>query len=147
MLQWLQNVINRFMTQQESPTFAEIQTAADFDQLLSHETPVILFKHSRTCPVSLAAHRQMHAFVHICPDVPVSLLCVLNHRVLSRHIAEQIGVHHESPQAILFQHGAVIGHLSHDDIKVDELTTLVSAFTAVSHDAPVPASSLRSPQP
>jgi bacillithiol system protein YtxJ len=146
MPQWFQKLINRLMTQEESPTFVEIQSLADFDQLLAHQTPIILFKHSPTCPVSLAAHRQMQAFAQARPDVPVSLLCVLNHRTLSRVIAEQISVHHESPQAILFQRGSVIGQLSHDDINVDELTSLVPAFTSVSHDAPVPASSLRSPQ-
>ena len=145
MLQWLRNLIDPSMPEQ-SPPFGEIHSAADFDQLLSRETPVILFKHSRTCPVSLSADRQMQAFAQARPDVPVYLLCVLKHRALARLIADQIGVHHESPQAILFQRGNVIGHLSHDEIDVDELSGLVPAFTSASPDAPVPANSLRSPQ-
>jgi len=148
MLQWLQNLTNRLITA-ESPAspFPEIRSTTDFDQLLSHETPIILFKHSPTCPVSLAAHREMQAFAATRPDVPVVVLSVLNHRTLSRVIAEQVSVPHESPQAIVFQHGIVLGYLSHDDVTVEELTSLLPSFTAASHDAPVHANSVRSPQP
>jgi bacillithiol system protein YtxJ len=147
MLQWLQNLTTRLRTAQpESAAFPEIRTASDFDQLLLHPTPVVIFKHSRTCPVSFAALRQMRAFAASRPEVSIFLLSVLDYRPTSRLVAERLNVQHESPQAIVLQAGAVIAYLSHARITVSELTRVLPLFTAACHDEPVPASSLHSPQ-
>ena len=75
---------------------------------LSHEEPVVLFKHSLTCPISAAAYRQMLEVAS-----PVALVVVQRARELSREIAARTGIRHESPQAIIFRHGRAVWNASH----------------------------------
>lgn len=79
----------------------------------SHGAPVILFKHSDTCGVSLMVRDALErdpvpAFVHE--------VVVQRQRALSAHIAARLGVRHESPQVLVVARGAISWHSSHNGV-------------------------------
>lgn len=76
----------------------------------------ILYKHSTRCPISLGAKAEVDRFLAGGPDVPVYILNVVQNRDLSRRVAEELGVRHESPQAILVHSGEAVKHVSHRQI-------------------------------
>jgi len=80
----------------------------------SHERPVLLFKHSNTCPVSARAYQQMQGV-----KSPVSIVVVQTSRDLSREVAARTGVPHESPQALVLRNGEAVWSASHFDITAD----------------------------
>ena len=82
---------------------------------------VILYKHSTRCPISFGAKHEVDCFVKQTPEVPVFVLNVVQNRALSQQVAEQLGVRHESPQAILMRSGKVMKHASHRQITVQLL--------------------------
>jgi bacillithiol system protein YtxJ len=77
----------------------------------SHDAPVVLFKHSSTCPISSAAYKQMS---NVAGDV--SLVVVQQARDVSSEIASRTGIRHESPQAIVLRNGEAVWTASHFDI-------------------------------
>lgn len=93
--------------------FTQITDTQALDQLLtsSHDAPVVLFKHSSTCPISSAAYKQMS---QVARDV--SLVVVQRARDVSSEIASRTGIPHESPQAIVLRNGEAVWSASHFDI-------------------------------
>jgi bacillithiol system protein YtxJ len=90
--------------------FTNVSDNAELASLftLSHERPVVLFKHSLTCPVSNAAYKEMSAL-----DGDVSLIVVQNARDVSREVEAITGVRHESPQTIVLRNGRPVWNASH----------------------------------
>jgi len=80
----------------------------------SSTRPVLIFKHSLTCGTSAWAHEEVEAVLDT-PSLPVDVYVVhvQTSRAVSSAIAERFGVRHESPQALLVQHGHVVWHASH----------------------------------
>ena len=103
---------------QES-NFVPVETAAALDELIarSHQAPVVLFKHSTTCPISAYAHRQMKQF-----GGEVALVVVQRAREVSRAVEALTGVRHESPQVIVLRDGKAAWTASHFDITADAVT-------------------------
>jgi bacillithiol system protein YtxJ len=87
---------------------------------------VVLFKHSPTCPVSWMAHREVMQYRAAQPQIPIYLVSVRRRREVSRHIAEQTGIQHESPQLIVLRRGEVIATASHDDITAETISGFVA---------------------
>lgn len=111
----------------EQPTnFTALTNAEDLDELLarSHVAPVVIFKHSTTCPISASAHRQMSE-VSTGVTGQISLVIVQRARELSRRVAEQTGIQHESPQAIVLRNGGVVWSASHFDITTEAIEQAV----------------------
>ena len=110
----------------------DCETRKDFDQLLenSHKQPVFLFKHSTRCPISRAAWSAYQQFGHGGPDAELWRVLVVENAGLSREIAREIEVRHESPQAILFHNGQVLWHESHWAIKEDALLRALDSALA-----------------
>lgn len=100
----------------------ELVTTADADAMLeaSHETPVYLLKHSIACPIS--ARGQME-FVGLegDGDPPLYAVVVQYARDVSSYLAEQLGVKHETPQAILIKDGEAVDVKSHGAIRLAAL--------------------------
>ena len=100
----------------------ELSTTADADAMFdaSHETPVYLLKHSIACPIS--ARGQME-FVGLegDDDPPLYAVVVQYARSVSTYIAEQLGVKHETPQAILIKDGEAVDVKNHGAIRLDAL--------------------------
>ena len=86
----------------------------------SKTQPVVIFKHSLTCPISAAAYNQMEEFAG-----EVSLIEVQRARELSREVEDRLGVRHESPQVIVLRNGQVVWNASHFDITVDAVNQAV----------------------
>lgn len=86
----------------------------------------ILYKHSTRCPVSFGAKAEVDRFVAGGTDVPVYILNVVEYRDLSRRVAEDVGVRHESPQALLIRSGDAVKHASHRQITARLLEKWVS---------------------
>lgn len=105
--------------------FTSVTDAQALEELfaLSHTQPVILFKHSTTCPISAAAYRQMSHH-----DGEVSLVVVQSARDISRRIETQTGVRHESPQAIILRNGQAVWSASHWSITADAVKSALNDF-------------------
>lgn len=94
--------------------FVEVSETNKLDELFaqSSEKPVILFKHSLTCPISHAAYEE----VALLNDEEVALIVIQDARGLSNEIAVRTGIKHESPQILIVNEGKVVWHASHYDI-------------------------------
>jgi bacillithiol system protein YtxJ len=56
----------------------------------------------------------------------VFLIDVLSQRPLSQRLAADLGIRHESPQAIVLQDGKPVWHASHYDVTADALAKEVA---------------------
>ena len=109
----------------------------------SQSRPVLLFKHSYTCGVSLEALDELVAHLNergpkgsaletasapqpsgsapqphasvLRHDCPpqYAMVTVQTHRAVSNAIAQKLGVRHETPQALLVKNGRVVWSASH----------------------------------
>ncbi len=93
--------------------FSKITDTKSFEELAdrSKERPVVVFKHSLTCPISAAAYEQMTKF-----EGEVALIEVQRARELSTEIENRLGVAHQSPQVIVLRNGQVVWNGSHFEI-------------------------------
>lgn len=88
----------------------------------SRERPVVVFKHSPICPVSDRALRQFRAFLGRLPEgseLGVAHVDVIDQRPLARGLTAELGVEHQSPQALWFSGGALAWHDSHGALTAD----------------------------
>jgi bacillithiol system protein YtxJ len=94
--------------------FVKVSEPGAFETLneQSRKRPVVIFKHSTTCPFSASAYREMSNF-----NGEVVLVEVQRARELSREIESRTGVKHESPQIIVLRNGQVVWDGSHFQIK------------------------------
>ena len=104
--------------------FVKVTETKALDELSerSKQRPVIIFKHSLTCPISATAYDQMAEF-----DGEVALVEVQRARELSRAIEHRLGVAHESPQVIVLRNGQVAWNASHFKITLDAVAAAVRA--------------------
>jgi len=102
--------------------FVKITDTKAFEELAnrSNERPVVVFKHSLTCPISAAAYDQMTKF-----DGEVALVEVQRARELSTEIENRLGVAHESPQVLVLRNGEVVWNASHFEITADAVAQAV----------------------
>lgn len=107
----------------ESTPFVPLDDTGSLDELyrLSHDSPIILFKHSLTCPISSAAYQEMQGLTG-----EVRLIVVQRARELSREVETRTGIRHESPQAIILRHGEVVWNASHWRITLDAVERAIS---------------------
>jgi bacillithiol system protein YtxJ len=103
-------------------SFITLDTEEKLNELFkqSIEKPVVLFKHSITCPISTDACNQM-AIV----DGDVNIVIVQTARPISNAIAERTNIQHQSPQMIVLRNGKPIFNASHYDITADKLEGLL----------------------
>ena len=97
----------------------ELGTIGELDKAIaeSHERPVIVFKHSTTCPISSRAFREFESFLEAAsPAAAYSLITVQRSREVSNEAAVRLSVAHESPQAILIRNGRPVWSASNFEI-------------------------------
>jgi len=89
----------------------------------SKNGPVLIFKHSLTCHISSYAWSEFQRFAAGRPDgeAVFALIVVQTARLVSTTLAQQTGVRHQSPQAILLRNAAVAWHASHYGIELAAL--------------------------
>src|SRR5438067_12555293 len=92
----------------------------DLEALFAQES-LVLFKHSPTCALSLAAYAEVARFREAQPEAPVHVVSVRSQRDLARYVAARTGVPHASPQVIIMRRGAVVATASHWEITSDFL--------------------------
>lgn len=88
----------------------------------SRKEPVLLFKHSMTCPFSARAQEQ---FVEISGS-PRFALTVQYAKDISAAAAERFGAEHASPQLLIIKNGEVIQNLYRDEIQTEAVETFVA---------------------
>ena len=94
------------------------------ERLLS-EPLAIIFKHSRTCGVSVSALDEVLRFVSLRPEQKIHQVDVHNSKKASDYIQEKTGVRHESPQLIILRYGKVIWSASHRAITTKALSVAI----------------------
>ena len=104
---------NHFVRMEDAESLAELTER-------SRERPLVIFKHSLTCPISAAAYEQMARF-----DGEVALIEVQVARQLSQEIEHKLGVPHESPQVIVLTNGQVAWNASHFGITAEAVAKAV----------------------
>ena len=91
---------------------------------ISHEKPVVIFKHSTRCSVSRMALKQFENefdLESLDQKVLLYFLDLLEYRGISNEIATCFNVIHQSPQLLLIQNGKSVYAVSHSDIDAEEL--------------------------
>jgi len=94
------------------------------EQILNHSktAPVLVFKHSLTCPISTGAYsRIIEGIEGVLVKHPVYIVIVQKDRDLSNSLAEALGVEHESPQLILIKDRQAVYDTSHGGILVEDI--------------------------
>ncbi|MDZ4860672.1 MAG: bacillithiol system redox-active protein YtxJ [Candidatus Hydrogenedentes bacterium] len=97
----------------------------------SRTRPVLVFKHSTSCPISTEAHRQVAAYAESAAesDPPVYMVRVIEERPISNQIADDLGLQHKSPQLILLQDGRPAWNASHYGIQAKAIRDAIPAQT------------------
>ena len=82
----------------------------------SKKHPVVVFKHSNSCPISALAYREMQQL-----ENDVAMVDVQSARDVSKELAEMTGIRHESPQVIVFVDGRAVWSASHYAVKARDV--------------------------
>ena len=110
----------------------ELKSVEELDHALaeSKERPVLLFKHSTTCPISARAFREFKSHLEVSsPGVNYNLITVQSARRVSDEIESRLGLRHESPQAILVRNGQQVWNASHFSITAESLEEAIRAIS------------------
>lgn len=98
----------------------ELKEAKQLQDLVleSHERPVLIFKHSTSCSISRAALGRLERSWNESEmkNVKPYFLDLLSYRAISKSIADEFFVEHESPQILLIRNGQSVYNRSHLDI-------------------------------
>ena len=117
------------INKKQSLQWEKITTLPQLNNQLNQtsEKPAVIFKHSTSCGVSIAAlkgfEREWRTSVDICSLFFVDLL---KHRNISNEVSFFTGVIHESPQVILIKNKKVLYTASHESISVNEIESILS---------------------
>lgn len=82
----------------------------------SQKQPLLVFKHSTSCPISAGAYEELQHYVKdasAAAKVNFAIVHVIEDRPVSNEIAGSLGVTHQSPQAILVDKGQPVWNESH----------------------------------
>ena len=108
--------------------FHTMNTSQDLDDALaaSQDQPIVIFKHSNSCPFSARAQEQISNAKH---DLEIYGLVIQYTKPLSSEVAERLGVEHASPQAILVHKGEAVAKFWRSEIQEDALKEEVRAYS------------------
>ena len=88
----------------------------------SEDQPVVLFKHSNSCPLSADAHTEVKKLERQGAfEESMYIVIVQNAREISDRVAEELEVEHESPQILIIRDGEAVYHANHGDIDADDI--------------------------
>jgi bacillithiol system protein YtxJ len=89
---------------------------------VSETQPVVIFKHSTRCSISVAAKGRLERqWDFEDSEITAYYLDLLNYRSISNQIATDFQVHHESPQLLLIRKGECTYSETHSGITVQDL--------------------------
>ncbi|WP_396183375.1 bacillithiol system redox-active protein YtxJ [Flavobacterium sp.] len=104
---------------------------ADLGQLneiieLSHQKPVLIFKHSTRCSISRFALKNFENEYDFSEEkLQPYLLDLMEYRAISNEITNRFDVMHQSPQILLIKEGKCVYDDSHDGIEVNKLKKFI----------------------
>ncbi|GMA64239.1 bacillithiol system redox-active protein YtxJ [Alicyclobacillus fastidiosus] len=89
----------------------------------SANKPVLVFKHSTTCPISANAWKEFQSYLNGSPndDTEFVMVKVIESRNVSNQIAHDLHVTHKSPQLILIRNKEAVFNTSHWSITQDNI--------------------------
>ncbi|MFT6815843.1 MAG: bacillithiol system protein YtxJ [Sphingobacteriales bacterium] len=93
----------------------------------SNKKPVLIFKHSTRCSVSMMAKRSFQSDYTESLNFTPYYLDLISFRDISNKIADDFGVFHQSPQVLLIENGKCIYNASHGEISIDSIPTSVNS--------------------
>jgi bacillithiol system protein YtxJ len=89
---------------------------------ISQTQPVVIFKHSTRCSISVAAKGRLERNWNFSEhEITAFYLDLLNYRDISKKIADNFQVYHESPQLLLIKNGECTYSETHSGITVLDL--------------------------
>lgn len=92
----------------------------------SRVVPCLILKHSTRCPISTMAKSRVEMNWDSAADgIEAYYLDLIAYRQVSNYVADEFGVRHESPQALLIENGTCTYSASHLNIRVDDLKPTV----------------------
>ena len=94
----------------------ELTSEQQANELIDSERPAWLLKHSATCPISAGAIRQFRQYVEDHSGEAAGVVTVQDHKPVSEHITDRLGVRHETPQLFLVRGGEPLWHTSHSAV-------------------------------
>lgn len=98
----------------------DLTTLGQLDRIddLSKEKPVLIFKHSTTCPISKGALNRLEKDWTAADDAGRTAYCLdlWAHRDISDAVEARYGIQHESPQVLVIRNGACSYNTSHRSI-------------------------------
>ncbi|CAM4355986.1 bacillithiol system redox-active protein YtxJ [Paenibacillus alkaliterrae] len=98
-------------------SYKEITSIEEWNNVYENSSarPLVVFKHSTTCPVSSNAYQEFNNYLNGKPkeDVEYVLVKVIESRPVSNQIAEDTSVKHESPQILYIDKKAKVWTASH----------------------------------
>jgi bacillithiol system protein YtxJ len=107
----------------------EITTQEEWDAALTRTTerPVVILKHSTTCPVSSNALQEYEEYLGKNPneDVDYLLVKVIESRPVSNKIAEDTGIKHASPQILYLKDKEAVWNASHWAVTTKHITAVL----------------------
>jgi len=112
--------------------FKEITCSQEFAEILeeSCQRKILLFKHSTTCPISARAWREVQDFIRGCSgEVTVAMIKVIESRPVCSQVAVDLGVKHQSPQALLLSNRKVLWHASHQTVTRENIQKALEGET------------------
>ena len=112
------------------PDLTHVQRLDELDSLLaeSGHRPLLLFKHSYSCGVSLEALDELVDHLNESAlDARYAMVTVQTHRDVSNAVAARLGVRHHTPQAILVRDGRAVWSASHFRVNATEIRKAIAA--------------------
>ncbi|MEX0724175.1 MAG: bacillithiol system redox-active protein YtxJ [Gracilimonas sp.] len=92
--------------------------------MASNHKPQVIYKHSTRCATSFFALKNVQSLSEeVKEKADFYMVDVISQRGLSAHIAEQVGVRHESPQLIILKEEKVFWNGSHHSVNIESLET------------------------
>ena len=104
-------------------TFVPVSGPEEWERLRerSRTEAVLVFKHDPPCSISVVAYRQLARLGREIPTIDVARA-----KKLSRTVAEETGVRHESPQVIVLRNGEAAWSASHFAISADAVAEVLA---------------------
>src|SRR5678815_1876122 len=106
------------------PQLTNLDRLDQLEQLLaeSQARPLLLFKHSYSCGISLEALDEIVDHLNQeSLDARYAMVTVQTHRELSNAVASRLGIRHQTPQAIVVRDGRAVWSASHFRVNAGEI--------------------------
>ncbi|UWX61903.1 bacillithiol system redox-active protein YtxJ [Chryseobacterium oranimense] len=112
-------------TPERKSFWKNLETEEDLARAIekSYHHKIAIFKHSTRCFISKTVLRNFEKEIdNLDHKVELYYLDLLEHRLISNKISENLGIRHESPQLIVIEDGKVVNSASHEDISTIQIT-------------------------